>query len=74
MKKYLPTGNEQLSLPKLNEENIGVEDVTFLHMGCKPAPYAAVCRGGRAELSFEKHPLAEAWLLGARLHLLGRPH
>lgn len=35
MKKYLPTGNEQLSLPKLNEENIGVEDVTFLHMGCK---------------------------------------
>ena len=83
MKKYLPTGNEQLSLPKLNEENIGVEDVTFLHMGCKGL---IEIRGGESlplmqpfaevdgqSFPFEKHPLAEAWLLGARLHLLGRP-
>ena len=74
MKKYLPTGNEQLSLPKLNEENIGVEDVTFLHMGCKGL---IEIRGGESlplMQPFAKHPLAEAWLLGARLHLLGRPH
>lgn len=35
MEKYLPTGNEQISLPKLNEKNACLEDITFLHMACK---------------------------------------
>ena len=34
MEKYLPTGNEAISVPRLNEAG-AVEDVTFLHMGCK---------------------------------------
>lgn len=34
-KRYLPTGNEMLSIPKLNEETAGIEDITFLHMGFK---------------------------------------
>lgn len=34
MKRYLPTGNEMLSIPKLAETGV-VEDVTFLYMGCK---------------------------------------
>ncbi|MFG6350449.1 MAG: glycoside hydrolase family 125 protein [Oscillospiraceae bacterium] len=33
--KYLPTGNEMISIPKLNENTAGIEDVTFLHMGYK---------------------------------------
>ena len=33
MDKYLPTGNEMVSIPKLNEATAGFEDVTFLHMG-----------------------------------------
>lgn len=35
MEKYIPTGNEQLSLPKINEATAGIEDFTFLHMGYK---------------------------------------
>lgn len=33
--RYLPTGNERISIPKLNEATGGIEDVTFLHMGYK---------------------------------------
>ena len=33
--KYLPTGNEMLSIPRLAETGGAVEDVTFLYMGCK---------------------------------------
>lgn len=32
MGRYLPTGNERISLPKLNEKTAGVEDFTFLSM------------------------------------------
>lgn len=32
MERYLPTGSEQVSLPRVNEINAGVEDLTFLHM------------------------------------------
>lgn len=35
MKYYLPTGNEQISIPRLNEKTAGIEDVTFLSMACK---------------------------------------
>lgn len=34
-KKYLPTGNEMISIPKLLKSTAGIEDITFLHMGCK---------------------------------------
>ena len=34
-KKYLPTGNEMISIPKLNGVTAGIEDITFLHMGYK---------------------------------------
>ena len=30
--KYLPTGNEMISLPKINEETAGIEDFTYLSM------------------------------------------
>lgn len=33
--RYLPTGNEMISIPKLNEATAGIEDITFLHMGFK---------------------------------------
>ena len=33
--RYLPTGNEMISIPKLNEDTASIEDVTFLHMGYK---------------------------------------
>ena len=29
---YLPTGNEMVSLPKINELTAGIEDLTFLSM------------------------------------------
>lgn len=32
MKKYIPTGNEMISLPKINEATAGIEDFTFLSM------------------------------------------
>lgn len=35
MKRYLPTGNEFLSLPKINEQTAGIEDITYLSMGHK---------------------------------------
>ena len=35
MELYLPTGNETISLPRVNQANGAVEDVTFLYMGCK---------------------------------------
>lgn len=32
MVRYLPTGNEMISLPKINEETAGIEDFTYLSM------------------------------------------
>ena len=32
MNRYLPTGNEMVSLPKLNELTAGIEDLTYLTM------------------------------------------
>ena len=32
MERYLPTGNAFLSLPKMNEQTAGIEDLTFLSM------------------------------------------
>lgn len=32
MDRYLPTGNEMISLPKINEKTAGIEDFTFLSM------------------------------------------
>lgn len=32
MDRYLPTGNERISLPKINESTAGIEDFTFLSM------------------------------------------
>lgn len=32
MERYLPTGNEMISLPKINEETAGIEDFTYLSM------------------------------------------
>lgn len=32
---YFPTGNEMVSIPKLNSATAGIEDITFLHMGYK---------------------------------------
>lgn len=35
MERYLPTGNEMISLPKINELTAGIEDFTFLSMQYK---------------------------------------
>ena len=35
MERYLPTGSEQVSLPRVNEINAGVEDLTLLHMASR---------------------------------------
>lgn len=35
MKRYLPTGNEMISLPTINEETAGLESVSFLSMTYK---------------------------------------
>lgn len=35
MDRYLPTGNEMVSLPKINERTAGIEDFTFLSMQYK---------------------------------------
>ncbi len=32
MDRYIPTGNEMVSLPKINEHSAGIEDITFLSM------------------------------------------
>ena len=32
MERCLPTGNEMISLPKLNEQTAAIEDLTFLSM------------------------------------------
>ena len=46
MERYLPTGSEQVSLPRVNEINAGVEDLTFLHMASRGL---IDLRGGHAE-------------------------
>lgn len=35
MKRYIPTGNEIISLPKINQDTAGIEDFTFLSMHYK---------------------------------------
>lgn len=35
MDRYLPTGNEMISLPKINENTAGIEDFTYLSMAHK---------------------------------------
>lgn len=35
MAHYIPTGNEVVSLPKINKSSGGIEDLTFLYMGQK---------------------------------------
>lgn len=35
MERYIPTGNEFISLPKINEQTAGIEDFTFLSMQYK---------------------------------------
>lgn len=35
MERYIPTGNESISLPKINEQTAGIEDFTFLSMQYK---------------------------------------
>lgn len=35
MNRYLPTGNEMISLPKINENTAGIEDFTYLSMAHK---------------------------------------
>ena len=35
MNRYLPTGNEMVSLPKINESTGGIEDFTYLSMAHK---------------------------------------
>ncbi len=35
MDKYLPTGNETISIPTLSEQTAGIEDITFLHMASR---------------------------------------
>ena len=32
MDRYIPTGNEMISLPKINENTAGIEDFTYLSM------------------------------------------
>ena len=32
MERYFPTGNEMISLPKLNADMAAIEDLTFLSM------------------------------------------
>lgn len=32
---YIPTGNELVSLPEVNEQNAAIESINFLHMGYK---------------------------------------
>lgn len=44
---YLPTGNEMISLPRINQRTGGIEDMTFLHMGYKGL---VDLRGGGAPL------------------------
>lgn len=33
--RYLPTGNEMISIPDIREKDAAVMSVTFLHMGFK---------------------------------------
>ena len=35
MDRYLPTGNEMISLPKINQQTAAIEDFTYLSMAHK---------------------------------------
>ena len=43
MERYLPTGNEMISLPKLNEQTAAIEDLTFLSMQQRGMEAAGIC-------------------------------
>lgn len=43
--RYLPTGNEMISLPTINEETAAIEAVSFLHMGFKGLVEQRGCDG-----------------------------
>lgn len=49
MERYLPTGSELLSLPRVNEKNGAVEDLGFLHMGSRGLIELRGGRGGAAD-------------------------
>ena len=49
MERYLPTGNEQISIPRLNEVTAAIEDITFLYMACRGL---LDLRGGKAPVSY----------------------
>ena len=47
MERYLPTGNEMISLPKLNADTAAIEDLTFLSMqqrGISSSAERKMCR------------------------------
>ncbi|MBQ0035905.1 MAG: glycoside hydrolase family 125 protein [Firmicutes bacterium] len=52
MKKYVPTGNEMVSLPTINEDNGNIESISFLSMTQK----------GMIELKGEESPLFEPYI------------
>ena len=58
MERYLPTGSELLSLPRVNEKNGAVEDLGFLHMGSRGL---IELRGGEAEHFTVYAVTAYAW-------------
>ena len=39
MKRYIPTGNEMVSLPTINEQTAGMESISFLSMMHKGIPF-----------------------------------
>ena len=60
MERYLPTGNEQISIPRLNEVTAAIEDITFLYMACRGL---LDLRGGKGRLGSQEivgHRLAWA--------------
>ena len=78
MERYLPTGNEQISIPRLNEVTAAIEDITFLYMACRgpagsarrqsTAPDAAFCGGGRHAPTAAGPVLAAGGILGPGVH------
>ena len=59
MERYLPTGNEMISLPKLNEQTAAIEDLTFLSM--QPVSYTHLDVYKRQE-----HGVRELYVDGVR--------
>ena len=64
MERYLPTGNEQISIPRLNEVTAAIEDITFLYMACRGL---LDLRGGKAQPLMQP-VLAAGGILGPGVH------